>query len=194
LYIKVLKAFAMNTWKQKRSVMRRYNLTAQIYDARYCEEQEAKYKTALDKLSLDAGVILDVGCGSGLFFRHVADDAKLVVGIDVSGALLKLAKERAKNYQNVHLVLADADNLPFKQEVFTYVFAFTVLQNMPNPAKTLRGFKIVALRDAFFVVSGLKAAVSLEVFGQYLDAAGFKVVSIVTDDTLRCHIAICTDH
>ena len=171
-------------------MMRRYNLTAEMYEARYCEEQEAKYKAALDGLRLEAGVVLDVGCGSGLFFRHVANEAKSVVGVDVSRGLLQLAKERAKKYPDVYLVQADADHLPFKQDVFSHVFAFTVLQNMPNPSKTLEEFKLVAKRDACIVVTGLKAAVSLEVFGELMERAGLQVVSLRADDDLRCYVVI----
>jgi ubiquinone/menaquinone biosynthesis C-methylase UbiE len=181
----------LNAWRQKRSVMRRYNLTAEMYDARYCEEQEAKYKAALEGLRLEGSAVLDIGCGSGLFFNHVADTAKLVVGVDVSQGLLQLAKERAKNFPNVHMVQADADNLPFKPNVFSHVFAFTVLQNMPNPPRTLEQFKLVAKCDAVTVVTGLKAAISLEVFGGYLEAAGLRVVSLRDDDALRCYVVAC---
>jgi ubiquinone/menaquinone biosynthesis C-methylase UbiE len=181
----------VNSWRQKRSVMRRYNLTAEMYDSRYCEEQEAKYKAALEGLPFEGSAVLDVGCGSGLFFGHVADVAKLVVGVDVSQGLLRLAKERAKNFPNVHIVQADADNLPFKPGVFSHVFAFTVLQNMPNPPRTLEEFKLVANRDAVIVVTGLKAAVSLEVFGGYLESAGLRVVSLKDDDPLRCYVIAC---
>ena len=191
MYIRLLKAFAVNSWRQKRSVMRRYNLTAQIYDARYSEEQEAKYQVALKNLDVNRGAVLDVGCGSGLFFSHVADKAATVVGVDVSLNLLQLAKERAKNYSNVHLVQADADHLPFKQDIFSHVFAFTVLQNMPNPTQTLEGFKLVAKREGVIVVTGLKAAVPLEVFGGYLEAAGLRVVSLMDDDALRCYVVTC---
>ena len=171
-------------------MMQRYNLTAEMYDARYSEEQEAKYKAALDGLRLEAGAVLDVGCGSGLFFSHIVGKANLVVGVDVSKSLLLLAKERGKVYSGVHLVLADADHLPFKQDVFTHVFAFTVLQNMPNPVKTLEAFKFVSKCDACIVVTGLKAAVSLEVFGGFLEAAGLQVVSLRADDALRCYVVV----
>jgi hypothetical protein len=47
VYIKIVEVPPMNLWSKKRSVMRRYDLTAQMYDQRYGEEQEAKYKAAL---------------------------------------------------------------------------------------------------------------------------------------------------
>ncbi len=180
----------MNTWRHKRSVMRRYDLTAQIYDERYCEEQEAKYRAALEGLSLSAGcVVLDVGCGSGLFFNEVAGHLGLAVGIDASLKLLLLSRERTKNFPNVFLVQADADHLPFRQNVFSHVFAFTMLQNMPKPAKTLNEMKLVSKSNACFVVSGLKAAVSLETLNKLLEEAKLQVVSLKDDNALRCYIA-----
>jgi ubiquinone/menaquinone biosynthesis C-methylase UbiE len=181
----------VNKWGKKRSVMRRYNLTAQMYDERYCEEQEGKYRAALERLSIDPdSTVLDAGCGSGMFFSQVACKAKVVVGLDVSRDLLLLARERAKKFKNVVLVQADADHLPFKNGAFGYVFAFTVLQNMPNPVEMLRELQISASSDACFVVTGLKAAVSLEKFGMLLEKAGLRVISLCDDEALRCFVTI----
>ena len=169
--------------------MRRYDLTAQIYDVRYCEEQEAKYRAALEGLSLESGsVVLDVGCGSGLFFNEVAGTLGKLVGVDASFKLLLIARERAKNFPSVYIVQADADYLPFREDVFSHVFAFTMLQNMPKPAKTLQELKLVSRSDAYFVVSGLKAAVSLETFGKLLEEAGLQVVSLRDYEVLRCYV------
>ena len=41
-----------------------------------------------------AGTALDVGCGNGRNAELLADHADRVVGVDVSGALLSLARER----------------------------------------------------------------------------------------------------
>lgn len=179
----------MNKWQQKRRVMQRYDVTAEMYDARYAEEQEAKYKAALAGLNV-AGAILDVGCGTGLLFSHVAAQAEMAVGVDVSGKLLLQAKERAKNFRNAHLVQADADHLPFKSECFAVVFAFTVLQNMPKPAETLTEIKRTAKRGGSIVVTGLKKAFSLEAFGALLRQAGLRVVSLKDDAVLKCHVAV----
>lgn len=181
----------MSKWKQKRSVMRRYDLTAQMYDQRYCEEQEAKYQTALEGLTITrSSVVLDVGCGTGLFFSHVPDKAAAVVGVDVSRGLLLQAKERARSRDNVFVVQADADHLPFKQGFFRFVFAFTVLQNMPKPLETLMEIKRVAMPEASVVVTGLKRAVDLEVLGEWLEHAGLLVVSLRSDVALQCHVVV----
>src|ERR1700690_808528 len=131
-------------WKDKRRVMQRYDLTAEMYEERYAEEQKAKYKAALENVEVAGGIVLDVGCGSGLFFREVTSPSVTVVGIDISRKLLLKAKDQADVSGNVLVLQADADHLPFKDAIFDVVFAFTVLQNMPKPVVTLKEFKRVA--------------------------------------------------
>jgi ubiquinone/menaquinone biosynthesis C-methylase UbiE len=179
----------MDKWKQKRSVKQRYDITAHLYDMRYAEEQEAKYKAALAGLNV-AGAVLDAGCGTGLLFSHVAAQAEAVVGVDVSMKLLLQAKERTKSFRNAHVVQADADHLPFRSACFAVVFAFTVLQNMPKPAETLTELKRAAKRNGAIVVTGLKKAFSLEAFRALLQQAGLRVVSIKDDAALKCYVAV----
>jgi ubiquinone/menaquinone biosynthesis C-methylase UbiE len=189
VYIRFFEGTSVSAWKQKRSVKRRYDLTAHLYDARYAEEQEAKYSVALENLGV-TGVVLDVGCGTGLLFSHVAAEAELVVGVDVSKQLLLQARKRAEKFCNVHLVQADGDYLPFKNSRFSVVFAFTVLQNLPKPSETLAEIGRTARRDASIVVSGLKKAFSLKAFGELLRQAGFGVVSLRDVDVLKCYVAL----
>jgi ubiquinone/menaquinone biosynthesis C-methylase UbiE len=171
--------------------MRRYDLTAEMYERRYAEEQEAKYKAALKSLNLSgSSSVLDVGCGSGLLFSQIAAEAQTVVGVDISRKLLLQAKEHARKFRNVHLVQADADHLPFISRHFNVVFAFTVLQNMPKPLETLSEIKRNATRDAPVVVTGLKKAFPLEAFQALLQDAGLRVVSLADADALKCYVAV----
>jgi ubiquinone/menaquinone biosynthesis C-methylase UbiE len=179
----------MKKWKQKRNVKHRYDVTADMYDARYAEEQEAKYKAALAGLRV-TGVVLDVGCGTGLFFNQVAAQADTLVGVDVSLKLLLKAKERAKTFHNVHVIQADADHLPFQSDCFNLVFAFTVLQNMPQPAETLNELKRAAKRNGAIVVSWLKKVFSLDVFEALLQQAGLLMVSLNDAESLKCYVTV----
>jgi malonyl-CoA O-methyltransferase len=179
----------VNKWSQKRKIMQRYNVTARMYDMRYAEEQTAKYHAALKYLDMN-GSVLDVGCGTGLFFKHIATKAETVVGVDVSRRLLLQAKENTRAFGNVHVVQADADNLPFHDAGFNAVFAFTVLQNMPNPSETLKEIKRNAKRGAPIVVTGLKKSFSLEAFRALLQKTGLEVVHIDDADELKCHVAV----
>jgi len=181
----------VNKWNQKRKTMRRYDLTAEMYEMRYAEEQAAKYKAALEHLNiLPRSRVVDVGCGTGLLFSQVAAEAQTVVGVDISGKLLLQAKERARIFRKVHLVQADADHLPFKNDHFSVVFAFTVLQNLPKPLETLREIKRIVEYGAYVVVSGLKKVFSLEAFQALVQDAGLQVVSLDDTDALKCYVAV----
>ena len=76
--------------------MHAYDVTAEMYDERYSEEQHRKYRRALENVDVMGVSVLDVGCGSGLFFSEIASKAKLVVGVDVSKKLLLKAKAQCR--------------------------------------------------------------------------------------------------
>lgn len=183
----------MSGWKKKRSVMKRYDATASIYDMRYAEEQAAKYEAAFESLEHEnLDFVLDVGCGTGLLFGSIADKAEAIVGLDISREILLVARKRRQIHSNVHLILADADNMPLRDEIFDHVFAMTVIQNAPNPAKTLEEIKRSAKDTSEIVVTGLKRVFSEERFRKLLEHAGFRVVSLKDEDNLRCYVAVCT--
>jgi len=172
--------------------MRRYDSTADIYDMRYAEEQAAKIEAALEGLNKENyGQVLDAGCGTGILFGYVANRAKTTVGLDISTKILLQAKKHAKNFQNVHLILADADNMPLKENTFNHVFGITLIQNTPDPAKTLNEIRRVTERDSVIVVTGLKKAFTLEGFEELLWNASLKIVAL-RDEGLKCYVAVCT--
>jgi malonyl-CoA O-methyltransferase len=180
------------SWKDKRKIMQRYDLTAEMYDERYAQEQKSKYTKALENVNVTGKVVLDVGCGSGLFFSQVASQADMVVGVDVSRKLLLKAKEQASAFRNVFVLQADADHLPFMDGFFDAVFAFTMLQNMPKPAGTLSELKRVAKNGGRVAVTGLKKAFALEKFMDVLEGSGLQVAAFVDDQAVNCYIAVLT--
>lgn len=182
----------MRGWDRKRGVMQRYDSTAHVYDMRYAEEQTAKIEAAMKNIDIEKeSLVLDAGCGTGLLFAYVADEAQATVGLDISRNILLRAKERARNFENAHLILADADNLPLKEGVFRVLFAVTLLQNMPDPPKTLGEMKQVTRDNGFMIITGLKKKFSLEVFEGLLRDAGLNVIAL-EDESLKCHVAVCT--
>lgn len=181
----------MNRWTKKRRIMHRYDLTANIYDMRYEEEQTAKIEAALKKLIIKpCSLALDIGCGTGLLFQNIAKSAG-VIGLDISKKTLAHAKKRAERFRNVHLVLADADHMPFNNGLFDNVYAFTVIQNMPNPEDTLDEIRRVAKPGSIIVVSGLKKCFPRESFISLLQTAGFDLMELEDEHTLQCFVAVC---
>lgn len=184
----------MSEWNKKRDVMQRYDLTAHIYDRRYADEQTAKIEAAVKSINVEKhNLVLDAGCGTGLLFNYVTNKAETLVGLDTSRKILFQAKRRAKRFLNVQLICADAENIPLKEGVFDYVFAVTLIQNTPNPVKTLNEIKRVAKREASVIVTGLKKKFTLETFKGLLGEADLRVIAL-KDKNLKCHVAVCRFH
>jgi len=182
----------MDGWRKKRQIMRRYNITAGIYDMRYAEEQTAKIEAALQHVKISKNDrVLDVGCGTGFLFDYVTNKAKVTVGLDISKKSLLEAKQRAKSFRRIDLILADAANMPLKDRLFSHVFAFTVIQNVPSPIRTLNEIRRVSKDNAIFVVTGLKKVFSKEAFESMLRKAGLSIVVLEDEEKLKCYVAVC---
>jgi ubiquinone/menaquinone biosynthesis C-methylase UbiE len=168
--------------------MEAYDVTAEMYDERYSEEQSRKYVKALVNVKVEGATVLDVGCGSGMFFEQVAGTAKMVVGVDLSRGLLLKAKKHAT--KNVFVLQADADHLPLRDCSFDAVFSFTVLQNMPQPSGTLIEIKRVTKAKCKVVLSGLKKAFGLQKFMDLIENSGLKLAAFVDEEAINCYIAV----
>lgn len=51
--------------------------------------------------------------------------------------MLNIAKKKVEKLQNVHLVIGDAENLPFRQEAFSEITCSRAFKFFPNPSKAL---------------------------------------------------------
>ena len=172
--------------------MRRYDVTASMYDMRYSEEQTAKIQAALADLRIGENAsVLDVGCGTGLLFNYLAHGhRRTVVGVDISKKTLIEAKVRTTHIANAHLLLGDADHLPFRENVYDHVFAFTLIQNMPNRVKSLKEFRRVATPHGRLVVTGLRSVFTRGQFESLLSKARLHVVAM-KEEGLKCYVAVC---
>jgi len=182
----------MGEWQKKREVMRHYDQTAGGYDAQYAEEQNAKMEAALRNITLKKNnTVLDVGCGTGLLFSHIADKTQRLIAIDISRNLLKQAKKRAKQHPNIALIQADADHTPFKNQTFDTVFAITLLQNMPHPTATLRETERIAGPEAIIGLTTLKKKFTQQAITDLLKQAKLKITTLKTPAKTKDHIITC---
>jgi ubiquinone/menaquinone biosynthesis C-methylase UbiE len=182
----------MRKWKQKRETMQHYDRQAAIYDLQYVGEQNSKIEDILNSTQFGSNEkLLDLGCGTGFLFPHI-DKARLLVGVDTSLSALREAKKRTKNRSDIALLLADADNLPFPDHTFEKIFAITILQNMPEPDKTIAEMRRIGKPETVFAVTGLKKKYTPENFVALLERAQLKVVTLNTNQRLKGIVAVCT--
>jgi len=122
---------------RKRELMSLYDEMAPIYNRRYKEIQSRKYEN-IGILSLGAGTTLDVGCGTGLLLHILRNRGDLLVGVDASTRMLRIAsRDMRKRKVKGDLIQADSDSLPFRDNVFVKVMSVTVLQNICIPQRTI---------------------------------------------------------
>jgi len=115
----------------KRNVADYYSALARGYEELYGEEQLTKLREAEEHIGLQpCDIVLDLGCGTGLLSREVAQMVRDVVGLDISREMLRVGGQWQR-------VLGDAENLPFRDGVFDKVLCFTVLQNLEHPQAAL---------------------------------------------------------
>jgi SAM-dependent methyltransferase len=80
----------------------------------YDSELRALYPHLREAADIAVGDrVLDIGCGAGESTRDAARTGGAVLGVDVSEALLELARRRSEGLGNVTYVLADAATYPF---------------------------------------------------------------------------------
>jgi SAM-dependent methyltransferase len=116
-------------------------------------------------LGLDdrSGPWLDLSCGPGAFARALAAAAPgaLIVGLDLSRAMLEVASQRTAGYTNVVLVRADAHALPFIDAAFAGVNNAGALHAYDDPELVFREIRRVLAPGGHFVGSTFAEAPSL---------------------------------
>jgi len=102
------------------------------------ETAEERIPLYLDVGLKEAGLTLDVGCGSGIVTRDIARLTKgKIIGIDGSNDLIKVARSILKDYKNVELCVGGAERLPFNDNTFDIVTCNLLLMWVDNPQKVV---------------------------------------------------------
>jgi SAM-dependent methyltransferase len=101
-----------------------------LWGARACdwgaieEQQVPTYEEALRRVEVGAGQrVLDIGCGTGVFLRLVADRGAKAFGLDASDALIEIARGRVPD---ADLRVGEMEALPYDDDGFDLVSGFNV--------------------------------------------------------------------
>lgn len=97
--------------------------------------------------------ILEVGCGIGTTPCYIAEKyGSRVVGIDISERMIERSKERAKRKGLESIVefrVADAQNLPFKDDIFDAVICESVTAFVEDKPRAIREYVRVTKPQGF---------------------------------------------
>jgi SAM-dependent methyltransferase len=109
------------------------------------------------------GPWLDLSCGPGAFVRALAAAAPgaLVVGLDISRAMLDVAAQRTAGYTNAVLIRGDAHALPFVDGAFGGINNAGALHAYDDPELVFREIRRVLRPGGVYVGSTFAEAPSL---------------------------------
>ncbi|MHA1267689.1 MAG: class I SAM-dependent methyltransferase [Candidatus Helarchaeota archaeon] len=130
--------------QQKKEVLKHFDAWAVYYENEIWNRDKYfhrfLYKQVLNiVLILTDQTILELGVGPGIYLERFVQKEHHVIGVDISLNMLKITRKklRKKYYEQFHLILADAEYLPFRKNIFNIVNCIEVLRHLPNPYKTI---------------------------------------------------------
>ncbi len=132
-----------------------YDVHAMFYDATFGRLVRRRIARAIEHMNIaPADRILDMGIGTGVSLDYYPPDRGRVVGIDLSGGMLRKAREkiRERGLTNAFAIQADALHLPFADDTFDHVFMSHVISVVSDPYRLIEEAQRVARPGARIVI------------------------------------------
>jgi demethylmenaquinone methyltransferase/2-methoxy-6-polyprenyl-1,4-benzoquinol methylase len=164
-----------------RAVASFFDERAATWDERRKADPE-KLRMILDYADIRRGHrVADIGCGTGVLFpQYLERGVARVTGVDISAAMLAVAREKHRD-ERIELVVADVESAVFDHH-FDRVVVFDALPHFPSPRR-------LAARLAAATAGGGRLTIAHDIGRQRLNAvhdrlAGSISVALVCERTL----------
>jgi len=115
---------------------------------------------------------LEIGCGTGAFARALAKRCKQVVALDLSAEMIRVARSRSSQFENLEFQLADAMTWDFPHSHFDFVCSIATLHHLEQRELLLKIKDALKPRGVLVVVDLVQSNTLLE---RVLDVVGFGV-------------------
>ena len=101
---------------------------------------ESIHQALIERISGESGLgeLIELGCGTGLFTKVLAENASHVMATDLSDEMLAVARTQLKDWQNVTVEKADCEKTDFSDGQFDCVFMANFVHIIENPSIALR--------------------------------------------------------
>jgi ubiquinone/menaquinone biosynthesis C-methylase UbiE len=121
-----------------RKVQQHYDEVAEIYDLRYAKGKGQQYYGHLSRHVMEYvkpdGLLLDIGCGTGLFIERYFPVGNGAVGIDISRGMIERARGRCPESE---FLVGTADALPFQEGTFDAVVSLLAFSYVRHPQEMI---------------------------------------------------------
>lgn len=106
-----------------------------------------------------SGIVLDIGCGTGIYAIYLAKRGFNVVCIDLSRKMLETAREKARRLHlenKIVFIQADGAWLPFNEKIFDHVLAiFGAFNHTRYYRRGMRTVSKILKKNGYFIFSVL---------------------------------------
>jgi ubiquinone/menaquinone biosynthesis C-methylase UbiE len=119
--------------------------------------------------------ILEIGVGAGTDHLQWARAGAVCHGVDLTDAAIEMTRERLALYGfDSQLQRADAERVPFEDEIFDLVYSWGVIHHSERPSKIIEQIHRVLKKSGRFVgmMYGRRSVVGLQFWARYALLAG----------------------
>ncbi|MDQ2976728.1 MAG: class I SAM-dependent methyltransferase [Acidobacteriota bacterium] len=75
--------------------------------------------------------VLEIGCGTGVFARRLAERSEHVLALDLSPEMIRIARERSVQFPNIEFEVGDVCNRPLTDQSFDCMVTIATLHHLP---------------------------------------------------------------
>ncbi|MDD5290961.1 MAG: methyltransferase domain-containing protein [Patescibacteria group bacterium] len=99
-------------------------------------------------------LVLDIGCGPGVFSKILARQGFKIYGVDFSPGVIKVAERKSENL-NINYQVASIYNLPFTDNYFDKIICLGVLQTVEDHETAISEMRRVLKKDGLLTIHTL---------------------------------------
>ncbi len=136
----------------------------ETYWSRFAADFEEKQRHVVGKeviaLTMEAilkeqslGVVLELGCGTGLYTETLQKVADNIIATDFSDEMIEAAHQKRGDIKNITFMKANALHLPFEEERFDTVFMANLIHVIEDPDKVMKESKRVLKKRGQIIIT-----------------------------------------
>lgn len=126
------------------------------YNSSLFSERFRVWTYLINKYLNKDNLVLDAGCGSGIFSFYIAQKGNKVLAVDGSDEMIKLCKKKLSEYKDLDIRFK-VEKLPFNKllpvEQFDFIISSSVLEYISDYESCLNDFKIQLKTNGILIVS-----------------------------------------